>query len=477
MSIQQPKLPQIYKDNWVRAEKEPDLFVSTYLSPNPGSPIKPTDEQARFMRRMISGSFDEGWFAGGNSSGKTWTAKFMATHWGTYKIRPSRPFESFDEFSKAPYNILCTGPENKQAMELWSQIESAFKESPILKFNVAQVTTGTRRNIHPNMILTNGTQIEAVGMHDKARHIEGQAYDLILINEPADVRFMIHCYERVLIPRTWRRGGVICGFGTPKGKGEYYSLWRRGQKRLDDLPNKFYEPRIYSQYSDSRTNPYANQEAILRGMEGKDEDWIRERVEGRFTDSSYSAFLDSDVDAVIDMEMKNPIAPMNGHQYIHGVDFGRKGDYTGIITWDLSRKPYQQVNIYRNGGGLVSWENIFEDLIRIYNQYGGEFIIDATGMGGDMQSEWLADLGVPYIPFQFGGSPAKKVSLINNLQDSFNKRIFKMPYNDKLVEELRNYPANLDDKTIETDMVMTLALVAWGAKNYEPLAPVESYRR
>jgi len=471
------KLPKIYKDNWVRSESEPDLFVSTYLSPNPGSPLIPTTEQSRFMKRMISGSYDEGWFAGGNSSGKTWTAKFMAAHWGTYKIRPNRPFSSFEEFTQAPYNILCTGPENKQSMELWSQIEQVFKESPILKFNVAEVTTGTRRNIHPNMVLTNGTQIEAVGMHDKAKHIEGQAYDLILINEPADARYMIHCYERVLIPRMWRRGGIICGFGTPKGKGEYFSLWRRGSKELDGLPNKYYEPRIYSQYSDSRTNPYANQESIIKAMEGKDEDWIRERVEGRFTDSSYSAFLDTDVDAAINMDWKHPIPPAAGHQYIHGVDFGRKGDYTGIITWDVSKKPHQQVNIYRAGGGLVSWENIFEDLIKIYNRYSGEFIIDATGMGGDMQSSWMSDLGIPYIPFQFGGSPAKKVALINNLQSYFTKRLFKMPYNDKLVEELRNYPASLEDKTVETDMVMALALVAWGSKNYEPLAAVESYRR
>jgi hypothetical protein len=52
-----------------------------------------------------------------------------------------------------------------------------------------------------------------------------------------------------------------------------------------------------------------------------------------------------------------------------------------------------------------------------------------------------------------------------------------MPYNERLVEELRNYPANLDDKMVETDMVMALALVAWGSKNFEPMAAVEAYHR
>jgi hypothetical protein len=98
-------------------------------------------------------------------------------------------------------------------------------------------------------------------------------------------------------------------------------------------------------------------------------------------------------------------------------------------------------------------------------------------MGGDMQSEWLGDLGVPFIPYQFGGSPAKKVALINNLQDYIAKNKFRMPYHEQLVEELRTYPANLEDKDLSTDLVMALALVAWGAKTYEPLAPPESYRR
>lgn len=470
-------LPALYKDNWSKAEFDTDLFTRIFISPNPATPITTTEEQSKFLRNMISGEYDEGWFAGGNSSGKTWTAKFMATHWGSYKIRPGRRFSSFEEYQAMPYNILCTGPENKQAMELWQQIEQAFKDSPILKHNVSAVTTGTRRNIHPDMELSNGTHIEAVGLHDKARHVEGQAYDLILINEPADARYLIHCYERVLIPRTWRRGGVICGFGTPKGKGEYYSLWRRGKKKIDELPNKYWEERIYAQFADSRSNPFANQEAILKGMENKDADWIRERIEGRFTDSVYGAFKDTEIDKCTDTTLKPEIAPSSNHNYIHGLDFGRKGDFTACITWDVTARPHVQVNVYRAGGGALTWENIFSDIIRIYNKYGGDFVTDSTGMGGDMQSEWMSDLNIPFIPFQFGGSPAKKVALINNLQDALSRAIFKMPYNERLTEELRNYPANLEDKEIDTDMVMALALVAWGAKDYQPTAAVEPYRR
>lgn len=471
-------LPEIYKANWLKAEFDPNLFIGVYMSPDIANPQSLTEEQLRFLQAMLSAQFDEGWFAGGNSSGKTWTAKFMAAHWGMYKIKPGKPkFRDYDHFLDTPYNILCTGPESKQALELWGHIEQGFKQSPFLRHQVKSVTTGTRRNIHPVIELNNGTLIEAVGLQDKGKHVEGQAYDLILVNEPPDVRHLTFIYEKVLIPRTWRRGGIICGFGTPKGKNEYYNLWRRGQKQLDGGKNKYYESRVYSQYSDSRTNPYADQSAIVKGMEGKNADWIKERVEGRFTDSVFAAFKDTDIDGCIDTDLKEVILPSTNHQYVTGVDFGRKGDFTGAITWDVTVRPHVQVNIYRAGGGAVSWENIFEDLIKIYNRYGSEFVIDATGSSGDMQSEWLADLGIPYIPYQFGGSPAKKVRLINNLQDYLEKRKFRMAPNEYLIDELRGYPRDLDDKEMATDMVMALALVAWGARNYEPLGPVEFYSR
>ena len=439
-------LHEVYTRNWNPSEFDSSLFISTYIS-TLDKPLKPTGEQLRFMKNMLSGDFDEGWFAGGNSSGKTWTAKFMAMHWGCFKIKPGKnKFVSMGEYRNAPYNILCTGPENKQAMELWSSIEDSFKKSPILKYKVDSVTTGTKRNIHPSMILDNGVMIEAVGLHDKGKHIEGQAYDLILLNEPPDVRHLVHCYEKVLIPRTWRRGGVIAGFGTPKGKGEYYGLWRRGQKELDGAPNKYFEPRVYSQYSDSRTNPYADQNKILIDIRGKPEEWVRERIEGRFIDSVFSAFKDTDIDNVTFPDLKKSIPPSTNHQYIHGLDFGRKGDFTARITWDVSVRPHVQVDVYRAGGGAVTWENIFEDILNAAKKYPGEFIYDATGMGGDIQKEWLDDIGIQSVPYQFGGSPGKKVALINNLQDYITKAKFKMAYDDQLQSELRGYPANLDDK-------------------------------
>jgi intein/homing endonuclease len=405
------------------------------------------------------------WVVTGNS-GKTWTGKFLATKFACYKIKPKKRWADYDDWYQADYDILCTAPEQKQAIELWEHIEQSFKSSPILRYKVAGITTGTRRATHPRITLKNGTRIDAVGLHDKGKHIEGQAYDLILINEPADVRHLIHSVEKVLIPRTWRRGGIIAGFGTPKGKNEYYNLWRRGQKELNGYENPYYEKRVYSCYVDSRDNPYADQSQIRKFLDTKNDDLIEERIKGRFSDMQMLAFPDKAIDEITDEDLSTKIGRSSFRRYLHGVDFGRKEDYTVSVTFDITDIPYTMVNFYRKGGGVATWEEIFSDLLDIYQEYGGDFVCDASASAGDMQMEWLSDMNIPYYPFQFGGSPAKKVGLINNLQRYITEGKIRFPPHQQLLEELHSYPRDMKDKGLMTDCVMALALACHGIENY-----------
>ena len=94
-----------------------------------------------------------------------------------------------------------------------------------------------------------------------------------------------------------------------------------------------------------------------------------------------------------------------------------------------------------------------------------------------MQTEWLRNLGITFTPYQFAGSPAKKVNLITNLQRMFGNKELIMPYIPELREELHMYPRNMDDKDLQTDTVMALALAGYGAKEYGPIGMVEPYNR
>lgn len=473
------KIPEFYVNNWGRARRDLELFVSSYCSPA-GKNYRPLPHQKEFIETITKGGFDEGWFSGGNSAGKTWTGKFMAAYYACFKIKPGQPaWSNYDQFVKTPYNILCTGPEQKQAVELWDAVMQTFKDSPILRYRVDEIRTSTRLKSHPYIKLKNGTYIEAVGLHDKGKHIEGDSYDLVLINEPADVRSLMHCIEKVLTQRTWRRGGVICGFGTPKGKGEYYLVARRGIQPNDGSRNPYLEERVFSMFADSRQNPYADQEKISRFIDTKNGDIILERIEGKFIDESSLAFPEDQIEHAINDSLPLGIKPSTGHFYVTGVDFGRKEDYTCAITLDIGAgvPPYTLVNYYRKGGGVATWEEILGDLLQIYQTYYGEFVVDATASAGDMQTEWLRDLNINFIPYQFAGSPAKKSNLITNLQKMFGNRELVMPYLPQLREELHLYPKNMDDKGMSTDTVMALALACFGSKEYGPVGTVEAYRR
>lgn len=439
------------------------------------------DGQLEFVQAVLSGKYDEAWMAGGNSGGKTFTGKFLGTMMSVYKIKPDKPdWPDYESFQAAPYSILCTGPEQKQAIELWEKVEESFKLSPFLKTLVSEITTSTRRDAHPKIVLKNGTTIDAIGLHDKGKHIEGEAYDAILINEPADVRHLKFILDRVLIPRTWRRGGIICGFGTPKGQegqpGEYYDVFKAGMKvNMLGRPNPFYNERVYTSFVDSRTNVYADQDKIKKYLESGDENLIEERIKGLFVISRSSAFADKDIEAIIDEDLKWGQGLSSNQLPMHGTDFGRKEDATVNVTLDAAKKPFVLLDYYRMAPGMASWQEILNDILAINKKYGGEHVVDTTSTGGDMQQEWLMDLGIPIIPFRF--SPTSKIKLINNLQDVIQKKEIRIPYIHQLIDELRTYPRNLDDKGLVTDSVMALALAVWGATQFSFVGENVSYRR
>lgn len=470
-------VPDVYKEYYQEGKNNIETFCKVYISPAPDDLTAPTDQQKNFIEKANTGDFQELWMAGGNSCGKTYTLKFLATQWAIYKYKPKQSYKNFENYKRSEYNILCTGPEQKQAMELWQKIEDSFKQSPFLQHKVASITTGTRRNTHPVITLKNKVNIEAIGLHDKGKRIEGQAYDLILINEPADVRHLMEIFEKVLEPRTWRRGGIIIGVGTPKGKGDFYHLWKRGQLIIGGHKNPDFDEKVYSCYVDSRDNPYADQESITRYLNTQNETIIEERIKGKFSDSDQLAFPDSQVEAILDETLSQKIGFSSMREYITGVDFGRKEDYTVACTFDITEEPYTLVNYYRKGGGVGTWEEIFADLLKIYQEYGGDFICDATAMGGDMQMEWMVDMGIPSIAYQYGGSAGKKISLINNLQRFISEKKIRLPVHYTLISELHQYPRDLNDKGLETDGVMGLALACWGIKEYRINSIIEPYKR
>lgn len=478
------KAEAFYKEVWPKARFDPRLFIETFISPAQDRIISPEPPQLKWL---IEAHRDENWWVAGNSGGKTWGEAFKIVWWACYKKKPNRKNglagESYEEWVSAPYEVLCTGPESKHANELWETVLKFFKDSPYLRHKLLRVVVSSKLNPHPVIQLKNGANITSISLDDKGKHVEGDDYDLIAINEPASLMstHLAVIMENTLKQRTWRRGGSIDGFGTAKGKGDFFDYWKRGQLVLDGIPNKYYSPKVFSMQSSSFENKKAELAKVRDFQESAKQmgrtDLIKERIEGAFIDAAEAAFPDSWVFKMIDPDFKfniyEGLAPSSGRKYVTGVDFGRKNDYSVAITLDVTSKPYQLVHFFRAGGGVVSWEFIFSEVQKISKRYGSDFLIDATSAGGDMQSEYIRELGISYEEFIY--TPARKIELINRLQDGLAREEIRTPYIEVLRDELRIYPKDLNDAKIMTDCVMALALAYLGAADYVAVQQPYSY--
>lgn len=469
-----------FEEMFARAETDRKLFVSEFLTPsnyiNPKTGLlgvlEPNKPQEKWM---TNSSKPVNVWAAGNSTGKSYGSALKAIHWGAYKKKINKSWTSVDGFTQAQYKILLTGPESKQAMALFEQVERLLKNSPFLSSQITNITMGTKRDPHARIEMEGNWSIHAISTKGKGSHIESGDYDLIIFDEPADEPHLVYVIEKVLQPRMFRRGGVLDLVGTPKGNPNFFDYYVKGAGPDDDYydPSKYDPDGYYSQNNSSYENPFADEASISAYANSKDDKQVEERIMGKFVTFSEVAFPLDVIDEVIDVNMKDHYEPSSGRQYITGVDFGRKQDYTVAITLDITERPWQMVDFGRWGGGTVSWEFIFTKLYGIFNLYKSEFFVDSTSAGGDMQIEWLRSLEIYYKPFLY--SPASKVKLINNLQDSLARKYVKIPHIQKLKEELRFYPRDLDDKKIDTDCVMALALAVFRARDYASVGEPYDY--
>jgi hypothetical protein len=199
-------------------------------------------------------------------------------------------------------------------------------------------------------------------------------------------------------------------------------------------------------------------------------------------------------------------------RYHTGIDFARLNDYTVFFTIDVSSRPARIV--YYRRLNRVPWEGIYREVGRCVHMWGPSVIADATGMAGDVILDALqerkfcpihdrvltqdlshcrnARTGVEIggckrdqmIPlscvdgFQFTRS--SKQGIIEHLRNILSSGyrsgtdepfgLLRCPPIVQLEEELSFY--SWDDKHLDTDTVMALALACWQGLE---LAPGESF--
>lgn len=199
------------------------------------------------------------------------------------------------------------------------------------------------------------------------------------------------------------------------------------------------------------------------------------------------------------------------NRFATGVDFARKTDYTVIITLDVMQSPARVV--YYRRLNRVPWENIYLQVGRAAHIFGPNVLADSTGMAGDVIFSNLEDrrycpthdriiqneMGVCMdrhrIPLPdckeslhvslgcvegFDFNTKSKANLVEHLrnvgsvgyrsQSDEEYGLIRMPPIAQVEEEMSFYA--WDDKGLETDTVMALALAAWAGLDDVPGASV-----
>lgn len=197
-----------------------------------------------------------------------------------------------------------------------------------------------------------------------------------------------------------------------------------------------------------------------------------------------------------------------------GVDFARQTDFTVIFTLDVSTRPARVV--YYRRLNRVPWESIYLEVGRVAHAFGQNILADSTGMAGDVIFDALEgrrycpvhDRTVLIDPHGGGGvcrdrdgnplSPPcssthiplacvegydfttnSKKQLIEHLRNAAQVGYrrgsdepfgwLRVPPIVQLEEELSFYA--WDDKGLDTDTVMSLALAAWQGLEDVPASP------
>jgi hypothetical protein len=183
-----------------------------------------------------------------------------------------------------------------------------------------------------------------------------------------------------------------------------------------------------------------------------------------------------------------------------GIDWARTNDFTVLITLDTRFRPARVVSYRRLN--RVPWEGLYREAGRYASMWGPSILCDATGMAGDVILDALEERH--YCPIhdrtvmrevgrclgpdgkELGGCKPKymiplncvdgiqftkssKQGLIEHLRSAMSQGyragsderfgLIRMPPIAQIEEEMSFY--SWDDKHLDTDTVMALALAAW----------------
>lgn len=286
----------------------------------------------------------------------------------------------------------------------------------------------------------------------------GEGLDWVILDEASRLKPRIwqeHISQRLVDKKGW-----ALLISTPKGKGYYFDLFRRGQGA---------DPDWRSWNCPSWTNPLLDREIIDRQREILPERAFRQEYAAEFIEGSGAVFRyvrDSATGAFAERQ--------EGRRYFAGLDLAKVEDFTVLSVIDDKRNLVFVDRFHRQ-----DWPIQVQRIKAALDRYGNpEVYVDTTGSGEPVYEQLLrADIRALAYPF----TQKSKAALIDNLALMFEQKSITIPAPElwpEGIDELEAFEFSVTEGgNVRTgapggghdDIVISLALAAWHRRaRYEP---------
>lgn len=287
---------------------------------------------------------------------------------------------------------------------------------------------------------------------DNPNSLLGEGLDWLIIDEAARLKpgiWQAHLSQRLIDKKGW-----ALLISTPRGKGWFYDMFRRGQDKGDKMHQSWNLP--------SWSNPTLDRELIEQERERLPERVFRQEYGGEFIEGEGAVFR-----YVRERATGQFQEPEAGMTYYAGLDLGRLADYTVLVIVNQRREV-----VFVDRFHKIDWEQQVGRIKAACQRYNDPCIwCDVTG-AGDPVYELLYRNDCNVEPYLF--TQRSKAALVDNLAMMLEQNKLVLPRPEvwpEGIEELEAFEYSSADggglrsgapSGMHDDCVIALALAAMG---------------
>lgn len=333
-------------------------------------------------------------------------------------------------------------PTYKMLAEVWRDVVRA----------VMPVTLRRNAQQHRLELLTGGViDMWSLDTPDVAR---GRKYGRAIIDEAAMVANLGESWQAIIRPTLADLQGDLWALSTPKGRNFFWQMWTWGTDPGQSEWASWQMP--------TATNPYIVQTEIDAMRRDMPERTFAQEVMATFLEDAGGVFRN----VLAAATAKGQQGPVNGHQYVIGVDWAKSADFTVFAVMDATAGELAHMDRFNQ----IDYEVQVGRLQVLCERFKPVAVLPERNSIGEPLMERLSRMGLPVQPFTT--SNASKAAVIDGLALALERQELAILNDAQLIAELQSYemerlPSGLmryqAPEGMHDDCVMALALAWYGA--------------